>query len=329
MNKREAVLLLAYGTPDKVEAIAEFLADINGAKEAVSQELLDDCIRRYQAIGGQSPLLKITQSLAQKLKENIGRNVYVAMRHFHPRIEDVVSEMSRDCVHSAHVICMTPYYSPMSVGAYEKQLLNANQKSTRPIQFQFHKQWFDVPQYYESMAKRIRNVMPSEAGIVMNANSPSDASLRGRNNLHSREHATHPFLLYTAHSLPDLPMQKIYVEQLKWFQNKLNDFLDWPLEYQGFCFQSAPVEAKGWLGPSIEETISELHRQGKKQIIVAPIGFICEHIEVLYDIDIAAKKLAQELGIQLHRVKLLDDSDDMLNILQNVLDLNSWKNNEN
>lgn len=291
---KSAVLLLAYGGPDALADIPAYLLDIRGGRET-PQELIDEISHRYAAIGGCSPLLRITQSAAAQLQERIGLPVYVGMRHWTPWIKDAVAQMAADGVEHAAVICMAPHYSSLSIGAYRRRLDEALAQVAQPFTINFIEGWHTQPDYLNAVADNVRATLqrfaPAERDDVL--------------------------VVFTAHSLPEFTLQRgePYDRQLRETAHLLAEKLALPADRWTFSYQSAAKTGVPWLGPQIEDYIVELAQAGRTKLIVAPIGFIADHVEVLYDIDIGVQQIARSLGVRVERPPMLNDSPAMVAIL--------------
>ncbi|HQY93143.1 ferrochelatase [Caldilinea sp.] len=291
---KDAVLLLAYGGPDSLDDIPAYLLDIRGGR-ATPQALIDEISHRYAAIGGCSPLLRITRSVAAQLQERIAAPVYVGMRHWTPWIKDAVAQMAADGVTRATVICMAPHYSSLSIGAYRKRLDEALAQLDRSLEITFVESWHTQPDYLNAVAANVRATLeryPAEARADV-------------------------LTIFTAHSLPEsiLARGEPYDRQLRETATLLAEKLALPADRWTFSYQSAAKTGVPWLGPQIEDFIVELAQRGRKKLVVAPIGFIADHVEVLYDIDVGVQQIAQAHGVRVERPLMLNDSPAMVTIL--------------
>ena len=287
-----AVLLLAYGGPDSTEDIPAYLLDIRHGRQT-PPELLAEITRRYRLIGGSSPLLAITRRTASKLEERIGTPVHVGMRHWTPRIDAAVGDIAAGGLSHAVVICMAPHYSVMSIGAYRAALDAAVAKAGAPFTVDFVESWHLEPHYLRGLAGSIRSTL---------------------DRFPARERV---LVVFTAHSLPAsiLDGGDPYDRQLRETAGRLASDLEIPEDRWTFCYQSAAKTGVPWLGPQIEERVAELAAGGEKSLLVAPIGFIADHLEVLYDIDIGAREIAKSHGARLERMPMLNDSEPLIEAL--------------
>jgi len=291
---KTAVLLLAYGGPDSLADIPAYLLDIRGGRET-PQELIDEISHRYAEIGGCSPLLRITQSAATQLQARSGLPVYVGMRHWTPWIKDTVAQMAADRIERAAVICMAPHYSSLSIGAYRRKLDEALAQLAQPFAVSFVESWHTQPDYLEAVAANVR------ATLTRYAPEERDEVL----------------VVFSAHSLPEFILERgdPYDRQLRETAGLLAEKLALPADRWTFSYQSAAKTGVPWLGPQIEDFIVDLAQQGRNKLIVAPIGFIADHVEVLYDIDIGVQEIAHAHNVRVERPPMLNDSSAMVTIL--------------
>jgi ferrochelatase len=274
------------------------LLDIRGGR-TTPQELIDDISERYRLIGGRSPLLEITQSAAAKLEKRINLPVYVGMRHWTPWIEDVVAQMAVDGIKYILAICMAPHYSALSIGKYREKLDQAIKSTGEDITVSFVESWHRQSDYLGGIAANVRDTInrwpASERGNVM--------------------------VVFTAHSLPEFILDQgdPYDKQLRETANLLAQDLDLPGGRWVFCYQSAAKTGVPWLGPQIEDLVVDLAAAGQKDLLVAPIGFIADHVEVLFDIDIGVQRITQEHGVRLERPPMLNDGDPLIDALTSLV----------
>lgn len=288
-GKKAAVLLLAYGGPDKLEDVPAYLLDIRGGRET-PQELIDEITHRYAEIGGRSPLLEITRSAATKLAALLGVPVYVGMRHWHPYIQDVVAQMAADGVEQLVAVCMAPHYSMLSIGAYRKKLEEALAvlPAGKQIDTTFVDSWHTQPEYLEGVAANVRETLTRFAP-------------------EARENV---LVVFSAHSLPEFILQRgdPYDRQLRETAALLAQRLGLREGRWRFSYQSAAKTGVPWLGPQIEDLVAELGAKGERNLLIAPIGFIADHVEVLYDIDIGVQEIARGAEVRVERPPMLNDS---------------------
>jgi ferrochelatase len=276
-----AVLLLAHGTPDRVEEIPEFLRNVTGGRP-VPEPVIKEVQHRYGLIG-HSPLRELTMQQAERTARALGIPVYAGMRNWTPYIRYVVAQMAADGVRRAAVICLAPQNSRTSVGLYRKAL------GEPPFAMEFVESWHDHPLLIQAFAEKL------DAGW-RRACAEAGAKLP---------------IIFTAHSVPVRTISEgdAYEQQARETANLVAMQIgslalgDW-----SFAFQSQGMSGGPWLGPTVEETIVALRERGYAGVFVQPIGFLCDHVEVLYDIDIAFRRFAEERGMRLWRAESLNDS---------------------
>jgi ferrochelatase len=301
-SKKTAIILLAYGGPESLDDIPEYLLDIRGGRHT-PQHLIDDITERYRLIGSRSPLLEITQSVAIKLQREIGRPVYVGMRHWSPFIKDVVAQMSADGIEHMVAICMAPHYSMLSIGKYKEQLDAAISAKTDPngrgMTVDFVESWHLQPAYLQGIAANVREALSRWP----------------------RAERDQVLVIFTAHSLPEFILERgdPYDDQLRETATSLAELLALPDARWTFSYQSAALTGVPWLGPQIEDLVGQLADQGQKDLLIAPIGFIADHVEILYDIDIGVQNIAQGKGIRLERTDMLNDDDLLVEALASLI----------
>lgn len=282
---KRAVLLMAYGAPDRPEDIAPFYTDIRGGRPP-TEALLHELAGRYNAIGGASPLSRITRAQAQALREELGPQipVYVGMRHWNPRIAEAVAQMASDGIEEATAIVLAPHYSRMSVGKYFEALDAAVAATPGAPTFRKIDTWHLHPIYLDALASRTRDALS-----LFPANERSDV-----------------MVVFTAHSLPQriLEWSDPYPVQLSATAQHLAEMLN--IRHWRLGYQSAGRTNEPWLGPDLLQVIDEEVQAGRKSILVCVIGFIADHLEVLYDVDIEARAHAAEHGVHLERITMLN-----------------------
>jgi ferrochelatase len=290
---RVAVLLMAYGGPASLADVEPYLLEVRGGGRATSPDFVEEVRQRYARIGGRSPILELTRAQATGVASALGDGfgVYVGMRHWHPYIRETVDEIVRAGHRRLVGIVMAPHYSSMSVGAYEKQLLEAAQGR---LETALVRNWADHPRFLDAVASRVTEGLQRFRG-------PSAVQV-----------------IFTAHSLPQriLASGDPYPDELRASAAAVarrQGLADWHLAYQ-----SAGATAEPWLGPDAGELISDLAAQGHDAFLLVPIGFVCDHVEILYDIDIKYHALAAGLGVQLERTASLNDDPELAAALADV-----------
>jgi protoporphyrin/coproporphyrin ferrochelatase len=284
------VLMMAYGGPQNLAEVQPYLMDVRGGRPT-SPEIIREVRERYRQIGGRSPILEQTSAQAAALQGELdpsGKSfrVMVGMRHWHPYIPDVLDQMTSSGIHKAVGLVMAPHYSKMSVGAYFQKIYAAN----RDVEISEIAEWHLLPGYLEALQKRILSALQL---------FPESSTLKV------------PFI-FTAHSLPQriLTWRDPYPDQLLETVSALMERLG-PHPYE-FAFQSAAISPEPWLGPDASSTLTRLAAEGQRHALIVPIGFVCEHVEILYDVDIAYQKLAASLGIHLERIEMVHTAPAMM-----------------
>lgn len=287
------VLLMAYGSPESTAELEPYLLDIRGGRET-PKSLVDEITERYELIGGRSPLLDLTRQQATALETELNRRfagspvtfkTYLGMRHWQPRIKEAVAQIAADGIQQVIGLVMAPHSSSMSTGAYYARLDEAIADLGVDLDVIRIQNWHAHPGLIAAIAEK--------------ASAARD-----------RFGAEMPYVIFSAHSLPVRILAKgdPYDAQLRETADLLAERLNLQDGGWQFCYQSAGQSAEPWLGPPIEEVIVELAQAGEKNILSVPIGFVCDHVEVLYDIDIVCKQLASANGARLERSDSLNDS---------------------
>jgi ferrochelatase len=280
---KNAVLLLAHGSPDSVDEIPEFLSQITRGRP-VPAEVIEEVKHRYGLIG-RSPLTVLTLRQGELLAEELKLPVYVGMRNWKPFIADTIATMKSDGVGRAVVICLAPQNSRTSVGLYRAAL---NVEGGVPFAVEFVESWHDQPLLIAAFAEKF---------------------LAGWNRACAEMSARVP-VIFTAHSVPQRTITEgdPYETQTKETARLVALEAGLAADDWKFAFQSQGMSGGAWLGPTVENTILELKEKGHRGIFVQPIGFLCDHVEVLYDIDIGFKEFAGKEGMRLWRAESLNDS---------------------
>jgi protoporphyrin/coproporphyrin ferrochelatase len=276
-----AVLLMAYGGPASLEEVEPYLLDVRGGR-ATSPELVAEVGARYAAIGGRSPIRERTEAQAASVARVLGEpfHVYVGMRHWHPYIKDTVEQIVAAAYRRVVGIVLAPHYSGLSVGAYKRQLDAA---SADRLELALVRSWGDHPQFLDAVARRVRD---------------------GLNRFPAGEPVQ---VLFTAHSLPEriLASGDPYPDELRASAAAVAKRAG--LAAWHFAYQSAGATPERWLGPDAGTALTTLAAEGHRAFLIVPIGFVCDHVEVLYDVDIAYQALAERLGVRLERTASLND----------------------
>src|SRR6267378_5466030 len=295
MDKHPAVLLMAYGSPNSLDEVGEYLRQVRGGRSP-TPEVVERLRERYRQVGGQTPLLKITLAQAKALGEKLqasglDSNVYVGMKHWHPFIEDVVEKIVSDGVPRIIGLALAPHYSKLSIGGYADAVKRGLARTQRAIPFTIVEGWHDQQSLITALSRRVHNGLEK-------FNDPSNA-----------------VVLFTAHSLP-----KKFVQDDDPYWRQLQETSQLVATRSGikswdFAFQSAGQGVDSWMGPNIREKIAELSGKGFRELLVCPVGFVSDHLEILYDLDIEAKTFAAALGLRLDRTASLNDDPEFIDAI--------------
>jgi ferrochelatase len=282
-SKKTAVLLLAHGSPDSVDQVPDFLLRVTGGRP-LPQPVVDEVKHRYGLIG-RSPLTELTLKQAELLAREISVPVYVGMRNWNPFIADTVSAMVADGIEHAVAICLAPQNSRTSVGLYRSALVDTG----TPFTVDFVESWHDKPRLIRAFAEKLRAGWDHACREAKTKNVP---------------------IIFTAHSVPERTIADgdPYEGQAKETALLVAREAALAPEDWTFAFQSQGMSGGAWLGPRVEDAILGLKEKGHRNVFLQPIGFLCDHVEVLYDIDIAFKEFADKQGMRLWRAESLNDS---------------------
>jgi ferrochelatase len=321
-NGKSAVLLLAHGTPDVLGEMAEYLSKVTGGR-ALPQEVVEELQHRYAQIGlGETPgveappLTKWTMTQGHLLERALGgEKVYVGMRNWHPYIADVVAQMRLDGVTHIKAVCLAPQNSRTSVGLYRRAVLAA----AVGIEVEFVAGWAESPLLAEAFAERLRPVWAeacAESGrrvpVLFTAHSvPCRTIMTGEASIAGAKPGT------PVQSSPDpYPVEAKRTAQMVADRMAAVGFGegDWY-----FAFQSQGISGGPWIGPTVEETLKAIKEEGHVGVVMQPVGFLCDHVEILYDIDIAFREAARRLGLKLWRAESLNDSAVLVKALAEVV----------
>jgi ferrochelatase len=263
---------MAYGSPSRPEEIPAYFADIRGGRPA-SREAVEELTERYRRIGGTSPLNEITERQRAALERELGIPVYVGMKHWTPRIAEAANQALDAGAQRIVGLVLAPHYSSISIGGYRDRLAKAVGDRGDLVMIE---SWHDHRPLLDILADRIRG---TDAHVV-----------------------------FTAHSLPEriLAEGDPYKGQLLETSRLVAERAG--VETWSFAFQSASPTGEPWLGPDILEELERLHADGVRKVLVAPVGFVSDHLEILWDIDVEAREKAAELGLALDRIESLNDA---------------------
>jgi protoporphyrin/coproporphyrin ferrochelatase len=268
---KPAVVLMAYGSPTELADIRAYLEDIRGGRP-VSDEAVEELTERYRRIGGRSPLDDVTEAQRAALEEELELPVYVGMKHWRPRIAEAAERALAGGADPIVGIVLAPHYSKLSIDGYRERLEEAVEGRA---DLRFVESWHTHEPYVSVLADRVRG---ADAHVV-----------------------------FTAHSLPAR-----ILDEGDPYRDQLLETSQLIAERAGssswsFSFQSASATGEPWLGPDLLDELDSLHERGVERVLVCPIGFVSDHLEILWDIDVEARERAAGLGLELERIKSLND----------------------
>ncbi|HUI42824.1 MAG TPA: ferrochelatase [Terriglobia bacterium] len=294
-SERRGVLLLAHGAPDRLEDVPAFLLSLRNGRPLPPQAV-EEIIGRYRAISGQSggpqgeasPLTRLTERQAEALRARFERPVYVGMRNWQPYIAAAVRQAVADGIERLTAVCLAPQNSRTSVGQYRQALDEARQKLAPGVSVDFIESWHDHPGLIAAFSARLVTAL----GLV-------------------RAEAAGPVpVIFTAHSVPERTIREgdHYEQQVRETARRVAEATGIEAGRWSVAFQSQGMTPEPWIGPTVESEIDRLAALGHRHLLIAPVGFVCDHVEILYDIDIAFRRYAQDKGVTISRPESLNDS---------------------
>jgi protoporphyrin/coproporphyrin ferrochelatase len=266
----DAVLLLAHGAPTRIEDVEAYLDNVRGGRPR-NQQVIDEVTHRYRDIGGASPLLCWTAEQAQALERQLGIPVHFAMRNWHPFIKDVVPQIRADRVAA---ICLAPQFSELSVGLYMKRTVEA----APGLPLSWAKSYHDEPLLIEAFAERLRPLLPAQK------------------------------VIFTAHSLPEKALANGDPYERECRETAAAVAARAGLDAYDFAFQSQGMTGDRWLGPTVESILDGYAAEGVRDTVIHNIGFVCDHVEILWDIDVGFRDYAAARAIAIRRPESLNGS---------------------
>jgi ferrochelatase len=281
-----AVVLMAYGSPERLADVPAYYADIRGGRP-IAPEQLDDLVARYRRLGVEehNPLNAITEETRAALERELGLPVFTGMKHWTPRISDAAEDALATGSGVIVGLVLAPHYSRLSIAGYRAQLEEA---LAGRAELRFIESWHDFEPFVNVLAARVRG---TEAHVV-----------------------------FTAHSLPAriLDDGDPYEEQLQETCRLVADraaLADW-----SFSYQSESPTGEPWLGPDILDHLADLHAKGVREVLVCPVGFVSDHLEIRWDIDVEAQERARELGMSLRRIEMPNADRDFVSVLGSLVE---------
>jgi ferrochelatase len=279
-----AVVLMAYGSPDRIADVPAYYSDIRGGRP-IAPELLDDLVDRYRRLGieDSNPLNEITEQTRAALEAELGLPVHTGMKHWTPRIADAADRAAASADTVVGLV-LAPHYSRLSIAGYREQLETA---LAGRAELRFVDSWHDEPGFVGLLAERVRG---TDAHVV-----------------------------FTAHSLPEriLAEGDPYRDQLLETSRLVAARAgvdDWT-----FSFQSESPTGEPWLGPDILDHLDALHGRGVQSVLVCPVGFVADHLEIRWDLDNEAQDKARDLGMRLERIEMPNDDPEFIATLAGIV----------
>ena len=313
--RRHAVLLLAHGTPQSLDEIPEYLQNVTSGRP-MPESVVEEIRHRYSLIGS-SPLTELTMEQGRLLSQALGLPVYVGMRNWKPYIADVVRQMKDDGITSAVAICLAPQNSRTSVGLYRRATFAA---AAGAIGIDFVDGWADHPLLAQAFAERLQPVwqrlsarIGGLAPVLFTAHSvpcttiqsqPPDAPGKPAPSVAGEMSGPDPYPVEAKRTAANVAalLAPLGLTAADWF----------------FAFQSQGMSGASWIGPTVEDTLTALRQEGHSVVVIQPIGFLCDHIEILYDIDIGFRDFAAGIGLEVVRPKSLNDSPLLTSTLEDL-----------
>lgn len=294
----KGVLLMAYGTPEHLSDVEPFYRGILGGRSPNPESVIN-LTERYRTVGGRTPLLETTRSVAYLLEERLNRNggntawrVYVGMKHWRPYIAESVERIAADGIEELVALPLAPHCSRMSTGGYRDALTQSVERAAPSLRVRFIESWHANPLFTAFIAQRTRDALARHGA------APADVEV-----------------LFTAHSLPAQILDEgdpypVELAESAAAIAQAAGVASWRVAYQ-----SAAKTGTSWLGPDILQSLEQIAGEGREDVLAVPFGFVCDHLEILFDIDIAAAEDAAGLGVRLTRIEMPNDSPDFVEAL--------------
>jgi protoporphyrin/coproporphyrin ferrochelatase len=303
-KKKTGLLVMAYGTPRSLDEVESYYTHIRRGRKP-SPEQLQELTERYEQIGGISPLAKITEDQAQKLEEEMNRRHpdkefknYLGLKHIDPFIEDAVHQMKDDGIDEAVTLVLAPHYSTFSVKSYNGRAVEESFKISGP-EFVTIDSWYDEPKYVQYWADGIKQTFK---------------------NIPENEHDK-AVVIFSAHSLPEkiLQMGDPYPSQLQETADLIAKEAN--VSHYTIGWQSAGNTPEPWIGPDVQDLTRDLYNEyGYKHFIYCPVGFVADHLEVLYDNDYECKIVTDELGVNYYRPEMPNAKPEFIDCLATTVE---------
>jgi len=282
------VLVMAYGGPESLEEIPGYLADIRAGRPT-PRAVLEEITENYRTIGGRSPLLEISRRQVGALADELGAayRCYLGMRHWSPWIEDVVGRMVEDGVSRAVSLVLAPHFSALSVARYQQRVADGLDLYRGRIELAHVASYYDAEGLIDALAGRVAEGLDRWPEAE-------------RDDVH---------VVFTAHSLPARLFEAgdPYDAQCRETARLVAERAGLEQESWSWSYQSAGRTPEPWAGPDLGDHLRELATRGVRDVLVCPVGFVSDHVELLFDVDVRAKEIADGLGVRLERPPALND----------------------
>lgn len=289
-------MLLAQGAPERLGDIPQFLLNVRSGR-GLSENAVQDIIQRYARIGGGSPLLRVTMHQAGELAKALGLPVYVGMRNWTPYIEDAVRKLAEDGASRVVAVCLAPQNSRISIDHYRCQVSAAVDKVAPALHVDLVENWHDHADLIAAFREKVSAAL---AGAEVECGQPVP-------------------VVFTAHSVPERTSAEgdPYENQVRETAQLLAKSMG--LREYKVAFQRWGMTAEPWVGPSVESVIDDFAEKGCRRLLLAPVGFVSDHVEILYDVDIAFREYAQKKGICVVRPESLNASPLLIRCLASIV----------
>jgi ferrochelatase len=275
---KQAVLLLAHGAPERVEDVEKYLSFVRGGRPG-NPAVVEEVRHRYGAIGGCSPLLRWTRAQAEALQQLMGIPVFFGMRNWNPFIRETMEQVRASGAGRIAAVCLAPQFSELSVGLYIKRTEEARRDAGVAAEISWAKSYHEEPLLIEAFAERLRPALAPSRRLLLTAHSLPEKALANGDPYDRETRATAAAVAARV---------------------GIGDY--------DFAYQSQGMTADKWLGPTVESFLDGYAEAGVREVVLDPIGFVCDHVEILYDIDIQFREYATARGITLLRPESLNDS---------------------
>lgn len=302
-KKRMGLLVMAYGTPYTLDDLIPYYTHIRHGRKP-TPEMIEDLRNRYEAIGGISPLARITLDQGEKLEQHLNQiqdeiefKMYLGLKHIEPFIEDAVKKMQEDGIEEAVSLVLAPHFSTFSVKSYNERAVEEAGK-LGGLTIKTIESWYKEPKFISYWVDKIK--------AIFDQMTPAE-----------KEKAV---LIVSAHSLPEKILQfgDPYPSQLKETADLIANQAG--IENYEIGWQSAGNTPEPWIGPDVQDLTRDLfERKQYTSFVYAPVGFVCEHLEVLYDNDIECKTVTDQLGAKYYRPEMPNAKDEFIDCLSTVI----------